>query len=577
MTLTLNLPDHLAAPREAQPVDPSDWGASTDRLELPPAGAGGTPSFLLHARTAADEHHESAIAWARRAQAAQAASEPEEAIESARRALTLGIAQGAASAVHAAVIVLAAHDEHSSLRALLDDPRALELPALIRARAAFESGDADAALDVLGERAEPGALALRAWLSLERNDFQAAISYIRHAQKQGAGGPAMLVNLGYAHAALGNVRKAIRVTRQAAALAPHDRAIGFNLAGFYRSVGDIESALTALDRLQTEDRLDFELALAKADVLVEAHRSDEALQLLRAVRTSQEWALADDVSRSELTANLAFLRWMMNREETQPALKAILRALGDCGHASVQIAYMLPNLLRAPADAPILEEVLEALEARHPADELHGLRMHVSMLTRDSGGAVEQALAWAHADTLNPCATAVAVHLLSDLAGRFEAAADLGRHAIARNPVNAWLVNNVAYAYALAGRTGEAERLIDRLEDRATGNVMLTATRALAALLAGDLERGLDGYRHAYRIAQERDDRPLALLVGLNLALTANRLPDPARDLAFAAVPQLDIPIELTHRLDFWIVGQRLQRELGFSLDGNESPYWRVT
>jgi tetratricopeptide (TPR) repeat protein len=576
MTLTLNLPDHLAAPREAQTAPPSEWGAAPPPHLSPAAGVGGTPSFLLHARTAADAHPESAIAWARLAQAAQAAGQHDEAIGSAQRALALGIAQGAAPAVHAAVIVLGTYDDCESLQTLLEDPRALELPAAIRVRAALEVGATEAAVDLLGDRDEPSALAVRAWLALERGDFQTTVSNLRRARRLGATGPALLINLGYAHAALGELDKAISVTRQAAAMAPFDRTAGFNLAGYHRAKGDIDSALAVFDRLQPGTRPDFDLALAKADVLVEAQRSDDALRLLHAVRTSQEWATADRVSRSELAANLAFLRWMMNREKQQPALKAILRALEDCDFESVEIAYMLPNLLRDAREAPILDEVLLALSARHPDEQLHGLQMHAALLRREGGSAMAHALAWVEGDPLNPCAAALAVHLLSDLGGRFEEAADLGALAVARNPASLWLVNNAAYAAALAGRTDEAARLIERVGSRATGDVMLTATRALATMLGGATQRGLDGYREAHQIAEEQDDRPLALLVDLNLVLAVNLLPEPARARAAASLSQITIPAGLTHRLDFWVVGQRLERELGVNPGSDDSHYWRM-
>lgn len=572
MTLTLNLPEHLAAPLDVQPVTPGPWTGPALSVDMPDDREGGAPSFLVSARRTTDEYPDNALAWARRAQAEQAAGDIQEAVTAAERAFHLALAQQLTSALQAALVILVADDHTEPLRILLDDDRAGWVPTDLRVRAAAELDEFDAALSMAKDTSVE-TLQLLAWVHLKRHAFHKAISALRMAQRQGAAGPALLTNLGYAHAALGNIDKAIRITRQAAALSPRDRLIGFNLAGYHRAIGDFDGALDAVKQLQLGSQPDFELALAMAEILTAASRSEQALRVLQRVRTSQQWTTASALRRCELEANLALLRWMTNREADQAAIKAVLGALKDCDYQSVAVAYMLLNLVRRPDQGQMLQHVIEELTIRHPQSELHGLRMHLAVLQHAPELAVEHAVAWSDAEPLNPLAAALAVHLLSDLAGRFEEAADLGERAVARNPASALLANNTAYAMALAGRPEQAQRVLASLgSEIGRSPVVHAATQALIDLMRGERAKGLHGYREARELAEKCGDEPLAWLVKLNMALAINQLPDDDKDTYLAELLPLDIPSEWAQRSDFWITGQRLRKELGIELPSGAAP-----
>lgn len=565
MTLNLSLPDQFAAPFDVQPVEPTAWHASGP---LVPLGEDGTqtPAFLIRARVLTDEHPDLAITWAQRAQAAQAAREPDEAVRAATRAIHLGVAQASAPATHAALVVLSAAGQTQGLRALLDDPRAAELPTPLRARAAVELRDIDAALHLLGDGSSPEALAVRAWIEIERRDFHAAIRASRKAQRAGGIGPALLTNLGFAHAALGNLDKAIRITRQAAALSPCDRTIAFNLARYNLACGQFDDAIAVLEQLKTGPRPDFVLALAIAEIHTHAGDLEKAHRVLQQVRTSQEWARATTVRRCELDANLALLRWSTKRSETKTAVAAVVRALEGCDFESVSIAYMLLNLLQEAREADTLAPVIEALEPKHAPRELLPLRMHLAVLRHQADLAVEYARAWADAEILNDAAAAVAIHLLVDLQGEEEAGVELARRALPRNPVSSYLINNAAYALSLAGHPDKALEMLDRLPPE-EGKVAVTATRALAQMIAGDITAGVRGYGDAHQIAEQAGNASLALLVDINLILALHRLSGGAGHEALAAISPIEVPAELAGRVEFWLVAERARRELGADMN----------
>jgi tetratricopeptide (TPR) repeat protein len=567
MTLTLDLPDQLAAPFELQPLLPSSWPPGATAVDPIAVPRESPPRGVDRARRASQEHPNNPIAWARLAQSAQAAGYRDEAIQAAETALALGIDATSAPAVHAAVVVLGAAGECGPMRQLLTDPRASELPIDVRLRAALDADELDAALSLVEHAASPDAHAVRAWIHLERGEFADAIRASRAAQAAGALGPALLTNMGYAHAALGNLRRAIKITRQAAALAPRDRNVGFNLVGYYRLLGDYDSALAELRRLQVGEHPDIALALVIADVLAANGRRDQAYRVLQRVRTSREWATADGIRRAELEANLALLRWMTDRERIARTIDVVERALRDSEFQSLSIAYRFLNLLRLHSHAPRLARVLVQLERRHAPEDLLGLRMHLAVLERDRERSVGLARAWAAHDLLNPTASALAVHLLVDVAGDASAAGDLGLAGLRRMPHSRLLANNTAYALALAGRINDARSVLARIPE-SVEDVAITATRALVKIMSGETDEGIRGYRRAYELARKREEPGLMALVSINAAMAVSRAAAP--DEPTSDVPEsmpLALPPKWEERPDFWISGERLRRELGVELD----------
>jgi Flp pilus assembly protein TadD len=448
---------------------------------------------------------------------------------------------------------------------MLDDPRGAGLPVYLRLRAAAAAGDHAAAVGLLEDPTvvpSPDALSFLVWVHLQRAEFRQAISVGRRAQVAGATGFALYANLGYAHAALGQVKKAIKLTRQAHVLAPLHRGVGLNLAMYLKLAGDRDASLALLAELDHDGHVDAQLALAMANVEVYFNQPERARRLLQRVRASSEWALADSVRRAELEANLALLRWKTGAANKHTTVATIRRALTNSDYQSLSIAYLLANLLATSRDALLLKSVIERLKVRHPADDLHALWMALALLEHDAPSAVGFARAWAQRDVLNPSAAALAVYLIGDLEGDYSKAGQLGLNSLKWAPSHAPLINNTAYALALAGRTVQAKKVIENLA-LDSKRVEVIATRALVEMLNGNVDRGLDGYERAWDRAVTDRDEPLADLVAANALLARLRA-------GIETAPDNALLDRLAKAADdrpgCWIISQRIQRELAIQL-----------
>lgn len=564
MTMILQLRSQLAGAAVPEVLEPS-WTPLPmgDVLvaEQP------VPGYLARARDAVASHPHNALAYARLAQAAQANLLEGEALDAATHALDLALDQGQSPAAHAAISVLATQGRRVELGRLLDDPRSTRLPVGIRSYAAVAAGQTVAAHTLLSDphtaadtRAE--ALSVLAWVQVERGEFAQAIATGRRAQALGGAGVVLYANLGYAHAALGHLAKAIKLTGQALALAPRHRGVALNLVRYLVLDGKVAQALDLLERLRADAPTDIQLALATANVLSYDDRPVDARRVLQRVRASGEWAVAATTPRAELDANLAMLRWKTSQADSEGTIAAVRRALAACDYESLSIAYLLTNLVVRSDQDGLLAAVIDRLQARHSRAELGGMLMLLAVLRHDSPEALRLVKAWTDDDPLNPSAAALAALLVGDLEGDYAQATEIGLRGLTCAPRHPMLVNNTAYTMALAGDPTRAKRLLDRLSDSGCERVEVIATYALAEMLLGHTEQGLDGYRRAFEMALASGDEPLADLVAVNSLLACHR--------AGLQVPEHALEGPLLERLASaasarpmtWIVCQRLAREL---------------
>ncbi len=112
------------------------------------------------------------------------------------------------------------------------------------------------------------------------------------------------------------------------------------------------------------------------------------------------------------------------------------------------------------------------------------------------------------------------MHLLSDVRADYENAAVMGLAALQRIPASLPLINNSAYALALAGNYERAKKIVLMAQGQ---TVHLIATEALIDLLAGHTAEGVAGYRRAYEDAARAGDTKLAFLVWMNGVVALRR------------------------------------------------------
>lgn len=512
MTLVLEPERQLAAPRRICPVPPimlrpSDWTSPGDSAEADAHA----PAFVRQARGLVERYPTSATALARLAQAELAGDNAPEAVASARAALEQSLSDEDLSVITSAAITLMASGEtleaESALSALT-----LEGPTrVLYAAAAAQRRDFSAAFDRLADDDSAEAWGLRGWISLNSAKPGPAVHAYRQVLRRAGPSPAILTNLGLAHALLGETRRAIAVTKQALAMSPSKRVlVGLNLASYHLSSGDTGEALEVIGDLRRHAPNDIEPAFAEAGVHLAVGNTESALRTLRRIRTSL-WAYATDVQQAELSANIALVRWHLGKESQCVTADLVIRELVRIDYQSLRIANMLPVLLRRFSETDRFRRLLAHLRTKHPDASLDSLELHLAMLERRFDDAVELALGWAAKAPLDPGGATAATFLLTDVCGDYERAARLGREALRRLPAAQRLANNVAYALALDGHPKEARRYL--LDVEAPEHM---ATHGLIELVSGQLDEARDAYLRAEHMAGEASNSRLAVLVRLH-------------------------------------------------------------
>ena len=524
MTLVLPERDRLIGPLDLVPLPPRAFTDELTSVLFPFEEAEGTivPSHVARARALAEAHVESPTAAARLAQAEQSVREDERAIAAAQRALTLIQNSPDVPATVAAIQVLFGcgrfADALDALGLLPEGP----VRRMLGARLAAHQGDVDAAADFLDGLQGFDAFAMRGWVHLQRAEWPHAIHALRSALKTtDRPTPGVLVNLGYAYAAMGSLKKAVRVTKQAQLLHPDSRAIVFNLVAFHRACGDLDAAQKEIKELQKRHPHDVRIHFAEADVRLAARDIRGAQKVLRRARTSMLWASANAVERAELVANLAFVAWRAGDQSREATRDVVIGELEHIEYRSLEIASMLPALMTSTGDAERLAGLFASLEGANPGDPLDFLRVHLASLRWDFEEATRLAVEFALRDIFNATAAAQAIYLLADVREDYETAIEIGTSTIKRVPSSPALRNNLAYALALADRLDSAR---DVLPADSGDSVYMCATAALIDVLSGRVHEGISGYRRAHEFARAVSDPALGSLVTLNMSLAFHRL-----------------------------------------------------
>lgn len=559
MSLALVERSRLATPVELSTSPPPKFAAPD--FDVPDLGTyDGTPAYVLAARRFAESHQGSAAAFVQVAQAEQTIHDNDAALAAAERALSLIPRQGDDPLVFAALQVQLACGRRDLAVKALQRIKNNEVRDLLRARLAIESGRLGDAAQLLESLDSPDALAAQGWIELEFDRYDRAVHLYRRAIASGGVSPAVLANLGYAHGALGSRAKAIKVTRQARALAPKDEAFAFNLVCFYMADGDFEAARHELAQMRDAHPTRLRFDVAEADLYMQVNEPGEAYSILRRARQSALWAYAEPCELAELEANLAFVEWRLGKTSRESAAKTAIDQLhrNDC--RSLDIACLLPALLSTAEDETQVEGLYDKLSALHGRDAMLFLETHLAILQYRFRDAAELAVEWASKEIFNSHAAGVAVYLLTDAMGDFDRAYQVGTRALRTSRATEELVNNVAYSFALGGRLTEARELLS--EHRTGDSVYFHATEGLIEVLSGNTERGRALYHAAYKLAQMTRDRDLPDMVSLNETLAMHR--------TGVEHPSLELPSGW-QRSPYWVLFKEAAERAGLSCSPSTS------
>jgi tetratricopeptide (TPR) repeat protein len=526
MTVVLDKREQqIAAPRQLEFLPPRLMVRREPvvRLAKQPEGEPEWDDFhLFQARQLTERNRNSPAAWARLAQAELIAGDHDAAVGAALTSLEIMDPIDGGAALADAIVLVSCNRNEDAERALArleapGDAHALQPLRTFRATLAAQRGDFDHALKLMSGVETSEGWSLLGWIKLQQHDYANAIKFYRRALREGRADPEVLTNIGYAHAALGQRDRAIRDTQYALSLRPANQSrVGLNLSAYYSAEGAYDNALQVLRGLQEDAPRELDLWFAQADVYLSMGEPKKAERTLRRIRTGL-WAHLSVSQQAELTANMAFLGWMLEKRSKKEAAAEILRELERVEYSTPRLAEMLPPLLDHFSDAKTLRKVLVSTLRANPGKKLRFLDVNLAVLERRFSDAIELSVAWVKDEPLNSTPAVAATYLLSDVAGDPEAASELGLQALRRMPAAKMLANNVAYSLTLAGRAEEARRWVP--EDHSPQSA---ATAGLVAMRLGDQEQAVQCYRRAFSRAAKSNDPDLVALVALNAKMAVH-------------------------------------------------------
>ena len=312
-------------------------------------------------------------------------------------------------------------------------------------------GELDTAFNRLENERSIDAWELRGWLALKSRHFDQAIRFYRRALDAGGPSPALLTNLGLAHAALGAPAKAISETRQALAVgAVQQQRVAFNLISFLFATGDADQGFEELRGIQDRYPRDIEPVFAEAHFALAVGDAERAKRRLRRARTHL-WGFATEVQQAELLANLAYLQHYTGAMQARQAADTIISQMRKIDWKSTRVVSMLPVLLHRYSDLPRLSRVREEVGNAHPDMRFYDVDFHVAVLQDDLIDAREITMAWEQEALFAPEAAAAVLFVLTQIEDRYAEATKIGLQALKRMPAAVLVANNAAYSLVLCG------------------------------------------------------------------------------------------------------------------------------
>jgi tetratricopeptide (TPR) repeat protein len=290
------------------------------------------------------------------------------------------------------------------------------------------------------------------------------IHELRRAAADDPGRADRRAELGYALEANGLPRAAIRTYLQVERLAPDDPRWSYLAAVVSAQLGELDTAIDAVDR---------SLAIDPGYVAAHLYRGAWLLDLGKADRAGAAYERALRLEPDNRAALYGQARVHLQRDDGAQAL-AILERLAGSNRSDRYLQQLLGSAYRLTGD---LERAGEALalgrgQAQPPAwpDPRRGVLQHYAR-----GYAAEMRRADALLD-----------------AGRWQEAAGILEQLRGRNPADPDLLVNLATAYRRLGRQEESIGVLDAGLEQRPDHVRLHVNRAFAYEQSGELDRALE-------------------------------------------------------------------------------------
>ena len=474
---------------------------------------------LAQARALADKHADSPTALARLAASEFSFGNRVSAGQAAKRVLDSRVVDSPALLV--ASNIFTALGDISAVELALEKVITATEPAdgarhaaeTLLARVAAHKGETDRALQILEHCDDVAGLSLKGALLVQVGQYHDAIRVLRAALRDIPDAPDALCNLGYAYAAAGSIRKAVRATRVAVALAPTDRTAGLNLAGLLLSEGNPLEAVTVIERLASFHPDDILLMRALAMALHAADDAAGALRRLRRFRSTKTVRDAPPVQQEELNLDIFLL------SEPRPTAPEVLEyasaALNRCDHRSEQIIRVLAAATRTTKDLPVLESAYRNARKHNSRTDLLAVEYRFAYLRFEFDRCLETAIEWTRKEPFSAEAHIAATYMLALHAGDCEESVRVGQTGLRRGIRSEALRNNVAFALALGSKPDQAESVLPDPSE----NERALATAGLIEMMRGNISRGVKMYEACAQQIRSDGDHSLAVLASLHQVL----------------------------------------------------------
>jgi tetratricopeptide (TPR) repeat protein len=418
---------------------------------------------------------------------------------------------------------------------------------LLLARVREVQGRADEAVplyeEVRGER--PGdtlALIGLANADIRRNDFGRALQHLQQVVEMDPAATVPLFYLGMVLLRMGRPNEAIAHLKRAAKIDLRSPVLHHALGLAYWSQGarrraefQFRSAVHLLSSYAPAVR-------SLAHLLLLQERFEEAIPVLEAylalnadndaVRDLLGWALFEKKDYRHSIEQLKIASTLMERAQREPFEVARVANNIGVGYSrlrdwknaepwyvkAISLDREQPeghhNLARLYLDTDRADRagrLLEEFRQRNSDDAEAGFLL---ALTKNNQGKIQDAIAELNrlVDSGDAPAKAFSLlgTLLADEADAPDSAVRVLQEGYRRFPEDRLIGNNLAYAFLLADHAGQAREVLEQYPEASTDDVYLRATWGLLHLHEGDVEKGVDGYMEAQRLAQRQGRRDLA-------------------------------------------------------------------
>lgn len=502
---------------------------------------------LFDARSLVERHPDSPTALARLAAAEFAAGNRVSAEQAAAQVLESDSLDAPALVV--ATNVLASLGDFSEaerairkVHASASNHSVRSAAAGVYARISLHRRPPEEVLGMLHDCDDAASLTLRAWILSKMGRHADAIRDLRASLNAVQDNPVAWHGLSYAHAVSGAQMKALRASRVATQLAPaHPNIVGAHVALLVTAERYAEAA-NAVDRLIDLRPGDFRLIRLRAAVQQLAGDTSGALRQLRRAMRTTAWKHADLVQREELQFDIQMLT-LFDRDPANAqdlAIAAAADALKRCDYGSLDIACFLADTTQSISDLAILERAhTELCISQADSSSLLGIESAIDFLKFDFDASTEAAVERARQQPCSEVAQLRASMMLSMNAGDYEQAARVCIDSIRRGIESPGIRNNAAFAYALAGDTDEAERVLP-VDDEYP---LSLATAGLIEIVKGNVLGGEAMYDECASHMREQGKIDTARQAEMHkfLARAAAGLPNPPEALApFSELAETD-------------------------------------